>query len=203
MHRSILTPLVMVAAAIFFLFGSAAAQESTTRGFTLGLHISGQSLTGQNNETNNAGGGGILIGYGLNRNVTIFAQFDGAQFDVENTDLDGQWTMGHGDLGARFHFANSLRSWVPYLQAAVSGRVVSLEDAVVNQQPATNVSFNGGALSLGGGFMFYFSQTLALDLQLMWSGGEFTTVTVGNASLSGFDYDATSTRFNVGLAWWP
>ena len=111
--------------------------------------------------------------------------------------------MGHGDLGVRFHFANSLRSWVPYLQAALSGRVVGLENAVVNQQPATDVSFSGGALSLGGGFMFYFSQTLAADLQLMWSGGEFTTITVGNASVSGFNYDATSTRFNAGLAWWP
>ena len=60
-----------------------------------------------------------------------------------------------------------------------------------------------GALTLGGGIMFYFSQTLAADLQLAWSGGRFTDVTAGNFTFSGLEIDANSTRFNIGISWWP
>lgn len=181
----------------------ARAQESTTRGFALGAHLSAASLEVGDQDRSNAGGGGVFVGYGLNRTITVFLQLDGAQFDVQNTDVEGTWTMGHGDLGVRFHFANSLRSWVPYLQVALSGRAVSVADAVVNQQAETDVSFTGGALSLGGGLLVYLKQTFALDLQLAWSGGEFTDVTVGNVTVGGLNIDAQSSRFNVGVAWWP
>ena len=111
--------------------------------------------------------------------------------------------MGHADLGARFHFANSLRSWVPYLQAALSGRAVGVKDAVVEGTPETDVGFYGGAFSLGGGIMFYFNETFAADLQLMWSGGEFTEVQVDNVTVEGLEIEATSSRLNIGILWWP
>jgi hypothetical protein len=203
MRRTYSARLCLAGLTCFVLPTVATAQESTTRGFNLGFHLSGASLKVGDDERSNAGGGGIVIGYGINRSLTLFAQFDGAEFDVENVDVEGRWTMGHGDLGVRYHFANSLRSWVPYLQAALSGRVVSVSDAVVNQQAETDVSFAGGALTLGGGLMVYLKQTLALDLQLAWSGGEFTEVSIGNLTLSGLNLEAQSSRFNVGLSWWP
>ena len=152
---------------------SVSAQESTTRGFNLGIHLSAASIE-IDNERSNAGGGGLWIGYGFNRRVQLFLQLDGAEFDVSDADVTGTWTMGHGDLGVRFHFANSLRSWVPYLQAAISGRAVSVDNATVEGTPRTDVALTGGAFSLGGGILFYFSQSLAADLQVLWSGGEFT-----------------------------
>lgn len=192
-----LTLLLMAAAP------PALAQESTTRGFNVGLHLSGASLT-VDDERSNAGGGGLWIGYGFNRTVQLFVQLDGAEFDVEDTDVDGTWTMGHGDLGVRFHFANSLRSWVPYLQVALTGRFVAVEDAVVEGNPETDVSFTGGALSLGGGILFYFNQTLAADVQVLWSGGEFRQVSVGSVTVDLADpVEAQSARFNVGISWWP
>ena len=203
MRRITLAGLSLAALTCFVLPGAAAAQESTTRGFNLGFHLSGASLKVGDDERSNAGGGGILVGYGVNRTIMIFAQFDGAEFDVQNTDVEGKWTMGHGDLGVRFHFANSLRRWVPYLQAALSGRVVSVSDATVNQQAETEVSLTGGAFTLGGGLLVYLKQTLALDLQVAWSGGDFTEVSVGNLTVSGLNLEAQSSRFNVGLSWWP
>lgn len=180
------------------------AQQSTTRGFVVGAHLGGASIKVEDADRANGGGGGILIGYGLNRTITIYGQFDGATFDVENPDVEGTWTMGHADIGVRFHFANSLRTFVPYLQGAFSARVVSVSDIPAsNPLSGEDVSLSGGAFTFGGGLMLYAKQTLAFDLGLLFSGGEFTDVTVGNTTVTGFDADADSSRFNIGIVWWP
>lgn len=180
------------------------AQESTTRGFNVGLHFSGASLDVEGDgDRHNAGGAGLILGYGFNRTIELFLQLDAAEFDVDDAEVEGKWAMGHADLGVRFHFANSLRTWVPYLQAAVGGRAVGVDDAIVEGTPETDVGFFGGAFTLGGGIMFYFNQTLAADLQLAWSNGEFTEVRVNDVTVSGLEIEAQSTRFNVGISWWP
>ncbi len=201
-----LTSILLTAAvaALAFPPSSLQAQKSTTRGFMLGAHLSGASLTLENEDRNAAGGGGLLVGYGLNRNITLLVQFDGAQFDEQSTgDLEGDWRMGHVDFGVRYSFANSLRSWVPYLQGAFGYRSVSVQDPIVDNVQREEVEISGGGLTLGGGVDIYFAETFALDLQLLWTGGEFNTLRVDNVSATGFDVDATSARFNVGVAWWP
>lgn len=200
-----LSPSSLALVAGFFLAVPLHAQQSTTRGFNLGIHFTGASLKVQDGDRSNAGGGGLFFGYGFNRNVELFVQFDGVQFDVQDTNVDGKWTMGHADLGLRYNFANSLRSWVPYLEGAISGRAVSVNDAVVNQvTQSEEVSLIGGALTLGGGVIFYFNEKLAADLQLAWSGGKFTKVDIGSVTIDlPNSLDANSSRFNLGLSWWP
>ena len=183
---------------------AATAQESTTRGFVIGLHASGASLSVESQDRNNAGGGGVFVGYGLNRHVTLFALADGAEFNDQSTgDIQGTWTMGHFDLGVRFNFANSLRSYVPFLQGSLGARAVGVQDPVVDGSPESEVAFTGGSLTLGGGIDFYFTETFALDVALLWTGGKFDTVHINNASISGFGFDATSGRFDLGVLWWP
>ena len=182
---------------------SSSAQESTTRGFNVGLHISAASLDLEDGDRHNAGGAGLVVGYGINRTIEIFLQLDGAEFDVDDTEVQGTWAMGHADLGVRFHFANSLRRWVPYLQAALGGRAVGVDDATVQGQPQTDVGFYGGAFTVGGGIMVYFNQTLAADLHLLWSGGDFTEIQVDNVTVSGLEIEAQSSRLNIGISWWP
>ena len=201
-----LTSILLTAAvaALAFPPSSLQAQRSATRGFMLGAHLSGASLTLENEDRNEAGGGGLIVGYGVNRNITLLVQFDGAQFDEQSTgDLEGDWRMGHVDFGVRYSFANSLRSWVPYLQGAFGYRSVSVQDPIVDNVQREEVEISGGGLTLGGGVDIYFAETFALDLQLLWTGGEFNTLRVDNVSATGFDVDATSARFNVGVAWWP
>lgn len=180
------------------------AQSSTTRGWNLGFHLQGATLSVEEGDAANAGGLGLHAGYGLNRRFTIFASLDGAEFDVDDADaeLAGTWKMGHFDLGTRFHFANSLRRWVPYLEAAIGARVVSLDDATVGDQERAGVSFSGPAFTVGGGVSFYIKETLSLDLDLNFTSGEFTDVSVGELTVGGFDIDARSTRFGVGLLFW-
>jgi opacity protein-like surface antigen len=206
MRRSKLDLLLLAAVTFLLIVQPASGQESTTRGFTLGIHATGASLEveGGDDGRSNAGGGGMHFGYGLNRKITIFAQGDGAKFDDLTTDdVEGEWTMGHFDVGVRYNFANSLRKWVPFVQGALGYRVVSVSDPVVNSTPVNELSISGAGITLGGGIDYYFSESLALDVQLLWTGGKFTTLTVDNVSVSGLDFDATSSRFTVGVGWWP
>lgn len=182
----------------------ASAQSSTTEGLSLGFHLSAASLSVEGEDSNEAAGGGISVGYGVSRNVMLFAQLDGAQFDDQlSGDVQGDWRVGHVDLGVRYHFANTLRRWVPYAQAAFSYGAVTVEDPTVDGIQRNEVELSGGGLSLGGGLAVHLSEAFSLDAQLLWTGGQFTTLRVDNVSVSGFDADATSGRFNLGVAWWP
>ena len=117
-------------------------------------------------------------------------------------EFQGEWTLSHVDLGARFHFANALRSWVPYLDAAIGGRVASVSNAEAENQAIGTVKFNGGALSLGGGLSVYLKENLALDVGVKASFGTFNEVEIGAVSIGNLDIEATSTRFKVGIVWW-
>jgi hypothetical protein len=181
-----------------------AGQKSTTRGLNLGFHLQAASLSVEDGEADGGGGAGLRIGYGLNRIVTLYFETDGISVDSEGSDeFQGTWALGHVDLGARFHLANTLRSWVPYLDVAVGGRAAHVKDVEVNGQSLGNISFHGGSISFGGGIYAYFTQTFALDVGLKLSGGTFTQVDLGSVSLNDLDIDATSTRFKVGIVWWP
>ena len=181
-----------------------AGQQSTTRGLNLGVHLQAASLSVQDAEADGGGGAGFRVGYGLNRIVTLYFEADGVSVDSEGSEeFRGTWTLGHADFGARFHFANTLRSWVPYLDVAVGGRGASVKDVEANGQSLGDITFSGGAFSLGGGISVYFSQTFALDVGLKVSGGTFTEVDLGAVSLNNLDIDANSTRFRVGVVWWP
>lgn len=206
MQRTIsFKPLAVALIASFAGPAQVSAQVSTTRGFNLGFHLNGSTLTVDSSDPSGGGGAGLRIAYGINRIVTLYFQGDGAQVDVQNAEsLRGTWTVGHADLGVRFHFANSLRRWVPYLEAALGTRAMSVTDAVVEGQGVTgDVTFSGADLSLGGGFMVYVARTVALDVEVAFTGGEFTQIKTGLVTEGGLNIDAQSSRFNVGVAWWP
>lgn len=203
----VLSPTVLAGAlalAFLALPGGLTGQQSTTRGLVLGLHASGASLSIEGEEGNEAGGGGIFVGYGFNRRFTVFFQADGAQFDEQSAgDVVGDWTLGHFDVGVRFNFANSLRRWVPFLQGAVGRRNVNVQDPLVDGNQEEEVDLSGTALTFGGGVAFHLARAWSLEASLLFSGGEFSTLRVNNVSVSGFDEDATSTRFGLGIRWWP
>jgi hypothetical protein len=181
-----------------------AGQESTTRGLNLGFHLQAASLSVQEEEGEGGGGAGFRIGYGINRIVTLYFEADGVSVSSENSDeFQGTWTLAHADLGARFHFANTLRSWVPYLDVAFGARGASVKDVEANGESIGDITFNGGSFSFGGGINLYFKQTFAMDVGLKFSDGTFNEVELGAVSLNNLDIDATSVRFKVGVVWWP
>lgn len=202
-HRTFTVALAVIVPLVLTTWSPLAGQESTTRGLNLGFHLQGASLSIEGDDTADEGSGaGIRVGYGINRIVTLFADLDGAAITVEDAEnLEGDWRIGHVDLGARFHFANSLRWWVPFLEAALGFRTVEVEDVGPNQEET--VTFSGASFSVGGGMDFYFTESLALDLGLRFTGGEFNEIEIGSISVGDLDIDASSGRFNLGIIWWP
>lgn len=183
----------------------AGAQSSTTRGLSLGLAGQAASLSIEGGDAQQGGGAGLRIGYGFNRRLTGFVRFDGAAIEVDDTDSDiqGDWGLAHVEVGMRLHFANSLRRWVPYLEAAIGARAVQVENARVDGEATERVDFNGSVFSLGGGLGVHLGEALALDLGLVVGGGEFNEIDVGPVALQNLDLDARSVRLNLGLTWWP
>src|SRR5688572_4204528 len=194
-------------AILAFLAGLAAspvvAQRSTTRGFTVGAHLQGASLTVDDGDPDSGGGFGARVGYGFNRRFTGYLEADAIVFDVANPDFGGYWSMVHADLGVRFNFANSLRRWVPFVEGALGVRAVDVDDATVNGDSVGKLNFSGGAASLGGGVSFFATEKLAIETLVKFTGGTFEQVQWGNVSVNNLDIEASSFRFKIGLAWWP
>ena len=181
----------------------AAAQRSTTRGFSIGGHLQAASLTVEDDDPSSGGGLGLRAGYGFDRKFTGYLEIDGITFDVENPEMEGEWTMAHVDLGVRYNFANSLRRWVPFLDAAIGVRAVSVEDATSDGEDVGTVTFSGGALSVGGGVSFFTSEKFAIETLMKFTGGKFEQIDVGDVSVRNLDIDAGSFRFKLGVSWWP
>lgn len=195
--------LVPLAWALVLGPDTSAAQLSTTRGWSLGVHAIGTSLTVEGSEARNGGGMSAHVGYGFNRIVTGFLHVDGSQIEIDASQVNGTWGLAHAEVGARFHFANSLRRWVPYLEGSAGARSVGVQDATVSGQRAGKVSFNGPAVTFGAGLSTFFRRSLAFDLSMKWTGGQFTEVDVGGFALQNLEIDAASYRFGIGLVWWP
>jgi hypothetical protein len=184
--------------------GPLSGQKSTTRGLNLGFHLQAASLAVQDGASDGGAGAGFRIGYGLNRIITIYFELDGISVDSEGSDeFQGTWSLAHTDFGARFHFASTLRSWVPYLEVALGGRAATVSDATSNGNEVGDINFLGGSFSFGGGIYLYFTETFGMDVGLKLTGGEFDEVDLGPILLDDLDIDATSTRFKIGIVWWP
>jgi hypothetical protein len=204
MKRSTSGSFLLAALAAFVVAAPAHGQRSTTRGLNVGVHLSGASLKVEDGDARDDGaGGGIHVGYGINRTIMILLQLDGHGFMLDDGSIEGEWTLAHADLGARFHFASTLRRWVPYLEASLTGMGVTVKDPVVEGQEESDVTFGGGGFSGGGGILFYLKETFALEAQLKLSGGQFTEIKVDNVTVSGLEIDAGTSRFSLGLSWWP
>jgi hypothetical protein len=197
---SVIVPSILLA----WMAMPLAGQKSTTRGLNLGFHLQGASLSVQEGDSDGGAGAGFRIGYGLNRIVTLYFELDGISVESQGSEeFQGTWSLAHTDFGARFHFASTLRSWVPYLEVALGGRAATVSDASSNGNKVGDINFLGGSFSFGGGIYFYFTETFGMDVGLKLTGGEFDEVDLGPILLDDLDIDATSTRFKVGIIWWP
>jgi hypothetical protein len=166
------------------------------KGFFLGLALNGSALTADDldSDTENGGGLQLSLGWGFTPKLALF--LDGS---AASMDSDGEsWILTHGDLGLRYHFAGANRSFVPFIEGALTGWVGSQDDVDFGNGTG-DLEISGGGFTLGGGFLYFFSPRVALNAGLKWTNGEFNKVKFDNVSVEGLDIDATSARLNVGL----
>jgi len=179
------------------------ANRSNTRGFMVGAHLNGSSLSYEGGDQESGGGIGLAIGYGFSPRVQLFFNVDAANVDIGDADIGGTYALGHGDLGIRYTFAKATQRWTPYLSAAFTSRLATA-DVETGVLSTTEVSISGPAFTVGGGVQYFFSERLALDAGLLFSSGKFNTIKVGSISVDVDDVDnSTSARFNVGLKFYP
>lgn len=166
-----------------------------TRGFHLGIGLNGSAIRAEDLSTNTESGGGIhlKLGYGVSPNVSLFAAGIAASME------GGDYSLGQFDLGVRGYFPGSSR-WVPSVEGAVTGRAMVIDIGMNDDLELTGVGF-----TFGGGVDYYVAPSASLGVNLGWTVGKFTDAKMGSesGSLGNDSFSALSTRFNVGLTWWP
>lgn len=198
----------LIATVLLVLAGDAAGQRvnSHTQGLVVGAHFEGSSLVVEDSDRSNGGGGGALVGWAFGNGLGAFVQYDRTNVDVRNQpDVGGSWMISHFDIGARYHFANPARTAVPYVQAAYTLNRVTIEEiAVVSPTPTDELDLNGSAFTVGGGVMLHVVPAFAFEFGLLFGFGSF-----GDAEFDGEPVenlpkiDLQSSRFNLGMVWWP
>lgn len=204
MKRAQLIPTLigMLLAALFLTAGNAQAQRSNTRGIFLNAHLSGTSMSFNEDafDTQSGGGFGVQFGYGVSRLVTLFIGVNGAS--MSNNDIEDGVTLAHVDLGVQLNFGRERSAVRPYGAIAATFREETFDFGAANQN--VEIDFSGGGLTLGGGLKYFFSPPVALDVGVDLTFGTFSDVQSGGVILQNVvDIDASSGRLKVGLSWFP
>ena len=241
MHRNILA-LAALAGGALAAATPVAAQEiehrANTRGLFINGHLNGSSAKYDNpSTTESGGGGGFQVGYGINRNFTVYVGYDGSRLDFASSNLSepGEFSVVFEDkywlkqleLGARWNFVSPVRTWVPYVDLAFTrpsgGSNFSIfpdddedpstppedDDGVAGRDDSVDGEFeleDGSAFTVGGGITWFFSQKLALDVNVKYSGVKFDGLKLSAGGLTETGDEDTKfglTRVNFGLSWYP
>lgn len=181
-----------------------ASPRANTEKLMLSFALSGASIDSDELESERESGGGfsLQLGWGFTRLFTLLVD---ASAGVLGSD-DDEFVLVHFDLLGRFNFTSPQRALVPFVEAGISGRVAGQDDIVVltdNGPVEVDLEISGGGLTFGGGLNYHVAPTVALGGSLRFTVGEFDTVKFNNISIEGFELDATSTRLNLGVTWYP
>lgn len=177
--------------------------RSNTTGLLVGLFPSGNSIDSDGlDDTNTGRGFSGQLGWGFTPMFTIFIGLSGAQMADDPEDV----FLVHLDLLGRFNFRSGEHAFVPFLEVGKSARAVGQEDAIIEVAGASqrgDVVMSGSTFTVGAGFHYFVVPTLALGANLQISAGKFSTVEIDEVEVEGLEFDATSSRLNLGLTWYP
>jgi hypothetical protein len=159
--------------------------------------------------TSTGGGLGVMVGY-ASLPVTLYVGLDAAAQGSDAVDADGaeiRYGLGHLEVGARFHWLRGGSRMAPYLTAAVGIRALAAANVALENPPfeptREDVSASGSFLSGGGGVLYYFGAKTALDVGVVFTGGQFSEAEVDNVSRRVALDASLSTRVRVGVTWYP
>lgn len=197
-RSSVRGALLAFAAATLCTAGSAAQQAplvmSDPTGFHLAVYLNGSAIQYEDaNDTESGGGVALALGWGINRTVTIYLRGSAAEVDMAG--LNDAYALAHFDLAARVHFRGPEAKVLPFVIAGASVRAAEIDLL------GAPFSITGAGPTLGGGMAIFLNPSLAIDIGLTWTAGTFTEAEY-RGMREEIDISATSTRFEVGVAWW-
>lgn len=147
------------------------------------------------------GGANLWIGYGITPSFTLRLLAAGASHGTTDPDVDVAW--GGVTLEAQYLFRDP-RPWRPYVTGGVGGYTTS------SRQDALDFEATGGGIVLGGGVLYFFNDTWAMDLALRgslvnWEEMNATfkfpdgsTATVATP----IEEDGGALDILIGVSWW-
>lgn len=178
------------------------APASSSKGLFLGAHLNGSAIRADDlgDESETGGGLGLQLGYGFTSQLALVLDATGALIGSD----DEEATLGHFDIALRYAFTGQSRRVVPFLELGYSGVAVRQDDAALEGVPGTGeLTLTGAGFTLGGGIQYYVSPKVALGVGLKWTTGELDTAEFEGEKIEGLGIDATSTRLNLGVTWYP
>jgi hypothetical protein len=189
----------------FMAAGSTASAQSHTHGFFLNAQLNGSALKVEDSNGTDSGGGiGLGLGYGFTPAIAAFLNVDVAS--IRGSDDEPDYSLGHAELGVRYTFGQATARWRPSLDASLALRMATWDDVNFEGFGVGDVELTGPSYGVGGGLAYYFNPSLALNMGLRLHFGSFNEIKIDNVT---FDLEgdekisATSTRFNIGVAWYP
>jgi hypothetical protein len=208
-HHQIIAWAMIATGTVTVSSVSEAQSASGARGLVLGVYSVGAQGVSIDNDasafrfaTGSGTGGGVMIGYGMNRNLTAFVSLDVAKQRSTVEDFDGTFALVHGEVGIRASLAGRA-STAPYISAAVGARALGAKVTEPGLDDAYGLSLTGNLWSVGGGIEHAFTPNTALDAGVSVGFGAFDKV---NADGEEFPIQVNSTRsirVRVGLTWRP
>ena len=178
--------------------------RTNTSGLMLGLSFDASRIRSDDLNSTAESGPGVaaLLGWGVTRNFAFILDASGARI----SSLDGDYDLGHVDIGGRWHFVNR-SAFVPFAEIGYAGRIATKQGAILSDEAGNtytgDLSILGGGVSLGGGLEYFVTPGIALGGAFKWTSGQFTQVKFDNVTVDGLELDATSARFNMGFTWYP
>lgn len=183
--------------------GTATARSKTT-GFMLGLGLNGTSVKLEDdNEADPGFGATLQLGYGFTPRFTGLIDFTGVVLDGDPG--EGEVSLAQVFVAGRIHFRQASARWIPFFDLGLGGLGLDRNNAQVCTPggcSSNNVSLSGGAFIFGGGLSFYATRWFAATGALHFGGGGFSRVKTDNGTAD-VDVEATTTRLNVGITWFP
>jgi hypothetical protein len=193
--KTIRLALYVTMAALFVAASPATAHaqdKSRSQGFFVGGSYEGNGITVDDAESTESGSGfGVTFGYGFTRYLALYGQFSGASIESE----DGDYGLGHFDIGTRVHFRAPAKTVVPFIQAGLSSRTLRQDFG------PEEVEASGFGFAVGGGINAHFKPALAFTAGATWSIGDIGDFKVNGAAVDSDSVGMTSARVHVGIIW--
>jgi hypothetical protein len=200
----------MLALVPMFAVGAQAPTASTLRSNTSRLFLevaangSGISVDDLSDGTESGGGVTFRIGYGFSPKFAL--TIDGTAASIGG-DPDS-YILAQGDFAIRYHFADPTRAFVPFVElgwAALSASQegVSFDDGSGGPPVTGDMEISGSGFTFGGGFLYFLNPRWAFSTGIKVTRGSFNDVTFQDVTVSGLDLNTTTSRVNIGIAWFP